>query len=233
VTATATKRALHPDDPRTRWPIFSFGDAAKFLGGSERTLRDWAHPRGDREPVITSFETRGRQPVLPFIGFAEAYVLLSLRKVGLPLQRIRPAVRELKSTIGLDHALASRNLYTDGAEVLYHYADDENDLTVVRSGQRLFRQMIESYLKRIHYGADGWADRLELPDYGHATVIVDPRMAFGRPLVQSGGARVQDIVDRFNAGESIDSLAEDFRVPAEDIEDVLRVETRSAGRTAA
>ena len=59
---------------------------------------------------------------MPFIGFAEAYVLSAFRRAGVPLQRIRPAVDVLSSEIGLEHALASKKLYTDGAEVLYDYA---------------------------------------------------------------------------------------------------------------
>ena len=32
------------------------------------------------------------------------------------MQRIRPAIQALKIGLGIDHALASRRLYTDGAE---------------------------------------------------------------------------------------------------------------------
>ncbi len=63
---------------------------------------------------------------MPFIGFAEAYVLSVFRRAGVPMQRIRPAVEVLSSGIGVDHALASRRLYTDGAEVLYDYASRAN-----------------------------------------------------------------------------------------------------------
>jgi hypothetical protein len=35
------------------------------------------------------------------------------------MQRIRPAIDVLSQEVGLEHALASRRLYTDGAEVLF------------------------------------------------------------------------------------------------------------------
>jgi hypothetical protein len=59
------------------------------------------------------------------------------------MQRIRPVVGVLTSTIGVEHALASKKLYTDGAEVLLDYAskraeDELPKLTVVRTGQRQF-----------------------------------------------------------------------------------------------
>ena len=169
---------------------------------------------------------------MPFIGFAEAYVLSAFRRAGVPMQRIRPAVKVLASGIGIEHALASERLYTDGAEVLYDYATTEHDeelrgLTVVRTGQRQFAEIVRDYLKRITYGGDGWASRLRLPAYQRAEVIVDPRQAFGMPLVVRGSARVEDLVDRFVAGDALAEIADDFGVPEVEVEDVVRVATRA------
>jgi hypothetical protein len=91
------------------------------------------------------------------------------------MQRIRPAVEVLCTGIGVDHALASRRLYTDGAEVLYDYATEHDEeelggLTVVRTGQREFAEIVRDYLKRITYGDDGWASQVRLPTYQHADV---------------------------------------------------------------
>lgn len=170
---------------------------------------------------------------MPFIGFAEAYVLSSFRRAGVPLQRIRPAVEVLAKKIGIEHALASQRLYTDGAEVLYDYAhqrggDDFLDLVVVRTGQGQFSDLIQDYLKRIEYGGDGWASSVHLPTYEQAGVVVDPKIAFGLPLVVHGGARVEDLVDRFQAGDSVAEIAVDFAVPPAEVEDVIRVATKAA-----
>ena len=52
------------------------------------------------------------------------------------------------------------------------------------------------------------------------------------PLVVHGGARVEDLVDRFVAGDTLADIAEDFGVPEPEVEDVVRVATRAAaGRT--
>jgi uncharacterized protein (DUF433 family) len=167
---------------------------------------------------------------VPFVGFAEAFVLAALRGAGVPMQRIRPAVAKLSAEIGLEHALASQQVYTDGAELIFDYAsrsDDEALLTVVRTGQQHFAEIVRDYLKRITYGADGWAERLRLPAY-RAEVTVDPRQAFGQPMVVHGGARVEDLVDRFQAGDGFRELAIDFGVPLAEVEDVIRVALRLA-----
>jgi len=208
-------------------------ETATFLDVPKSTVHWWARSQDAEHPLITCFPSRGRQATVPFIGFAEAFVLSSFRRAAVPLQRIRPAVEVLEKEIGVEHALASKRLYTDGAEVLFDYANKSGErkvmeLTVVRTQQRQFTDVVKGYLRRIQYGRDGWADSVRLPTYERAEVIVDPRVAFGLPLVVHGGARVEDLVDRFRAGDSVSEIATDFSVPPEEVEDVIRVATRVA-----
>jgi uncharacterized protein (DUF433 family) len=210
--------------------LFTLRESSAYLQTPISTLHAWAHPK-DGEPLVTVFPRAGRQATVPFIGFAEVFVLSALHSAGVPMQRIRPAVAKLSAEIRLDHALASHRVYTDGAELIFDYAahsDDEALLTVVRTGQQHFADIIRDYLKRITYGDDGWAERLQLPAYARAEVTVDPHQAFGQPLVAHGGARVEDLVDRFQAGDGFAEIASDFGVPAEEVEDVIRVALRLA-----
>jgi uncharacterized protein (DUF433 family) len=231
LASTATPpRPLGHDDPRLGVPLFTLRESAAYLHTPVSTLHAWAHPDSG-EPLVTVFPRAGRRATVPFVGFAEAFVLGALRGAGVPMQRVRPAVAKLSAEIGLDHALTSQLVYTDGAELIFDYAaqsDDEALLTVVRTGQQHFAEVIRRYLKRITYGDDGWAERLRLPAYAKAEVTVDPRQAFGQPLVVHGGARVEDLVDRFQAGDGFADIASDFGVPAEEVEDVIRVALRIA-----
>jgi uncharacterized protein (DUF433 family) len=229
-TTSRALAGLPPDDPRLSRPLFTLRESAAYLDVPASTLHLWAHPPG-AEPLVTVFPRAGRSATVPFVGFAEGFVLSALRKAGVPMQRIRPAVAKLSQEFGLDHALASRRVYTDGAEVIFDYAKQTEDralLTVVRTGQQHFEEVIRGYLKRITYGDDGWAEQLRLPAYATAEVLVDPRQAFGQPLVVHGGARVEDLVDRFQAGDGFADIAADFGVPAPEVEDVIRVALRLA-----
>jgi hypothetical protein len=116
--------------------LYGIGEAAEYLSVPSSTLTTWAYERrrgaGVRpfqaEPIITAVRPEHRSdPAVPFIGLAEAYTLAAFRKAGVPMQRVRPALDVLATELGLEHSLASRRLYTDGAEVLYDYAQHAGD----------------------------------------------------------------------------------------------------------
>src|SRR6202022_2040716 len=120
---------------------------------------------------------------------------------GVPMQRIRPALVRLEEQIGLAHALASKKLFTDGVEILYDYGERGDDpaaakaareLVVVRNNQRVFNEVVEDYLRRIDFAADGYAQVIHLPAYEKADVVVDPSRGFGQPIFARGGVRLED-----------------------------------------
>ncbi|MHB8658535.1 MAG: hypothetical protein ACYC91_11365 [Solirubrobacteraceae bacterium] len=231
MTTLATPQIPLPgDDRRMTVALFTLHECATYLQTPLSTLHAWARPK-DGAPLVTVLPTAGRQAMVPFVGFAEAFVLGALRWAGVPMQRIRPAVRRLSDAIGLEHALTSQRVYTDGAELIFGYAttsDDEELLTVVRIGQEHLADVIRGYLKRITYGDDGWAQRMHLPAYRHADVTVDPAAAFGQPLVVHGGARAEDLVWAGPCGRRLRGNRGRLDVPSDEIEDVIRVAVRLA-----
>jgi uncharacterized protein (DUF433 family) len=226
-------------DPRFSKPLYTVSEAASYVGVPRSTFATWMHGyvkhassgrdiRGDA--LLTSVGDNGL--TVPFIGLAEGMVLAAFRETGLPLQRIRAALARLEDEHELEHALASKHLYTDGAEILYDYAKAHDDkqlglLTVVRTGQRVFHDVIERYLKRIEYRGD-WACRLILPTTENEILVVDPARAFGQPVFKHGGARLVDVRNRVLAGESVELVADDYGVPIADVQAALGTEAGSA-----
>jgi uncharacterized protein (DUF433 family) len=217
------------DRSRFDLPLYTVAEAARIIDVPRSTLATWvkgyvrrsqdrANVVGDA--VITSLvPANAAEPSIPFVGLAEALVLAAVRRSGVPVQRIRPALDQLQRGIGVEHALASRELYTDGAELLFDYGDARRDtaegdaalnLVVVRSGQRVFAAVIEDYLRRIEYAEDGYASLIHVPVYERAEVVADPTRSFGAPVFERGGARVDDVLHRFWAGESLDELSAEF-----------------------
>jgi uncharacterized protein (DUF433 family) len=232
-------------DIRFDVPLYTLAEAARALGVPPSTFATWARgykrSSGSRrswhgDPIVTSLGGPARQPSIPFIGLAEGMVLAAVRRAGVPLQRVRPALAALTAEIGVDHALASKRLYTDGAELLFDYAEEVasvdaevvRDLVVIRSRQRVFADVIEQYLKLISYGPDEYASKIQLPAYEYAVVVVDPKRSFGQPIFERSAVPVSNVLERFWAGEDIDTVSAEFGVPRPEIEDVLRATSRRA-----
>ncbi len=237
--------SVAPTDERFTMPLYSVTEAAFHIDVPVSTFRSWTHgyarPGRERravtgESIVTTLP-RDAGVSVPFVGLAEGHALAAIRRTGVPLQRIRPALRRLQDELGIEHVLASRSLYTDGAEVLYDFAESQGDtlearsardLVVVRNSQRVFNEIVDSYLRRVDFASDGWAQSIHLPKYGTADVVVDPRRSFGVPIFARGGVRLETILAAFKAGADIPDLTEEFGVFREDLLSVLRVHTEAA-----
>jgi uncharacterized protein (DUF433 family) len=230
---------------RFETPLYSVSEAARYVGVPATTFTTWlkgyARQPSGRSPVvgapIVSAVRTERGLAVPFIGLAEGLVLAAFRRAGVPLQRIRPALDRLQDQLGIEHALAAKATYTDGAEILYDFAEQQGDtvearsareLVVVRNDQRVFADVVDAYLHRVEFAADGYARLIRLPGYRWSSVVADPSRSFGQPVFEHGGARVEDVLARFQAGEPLDVVSAEFGVPPEDLEDALRVATRQA-----
>ncbi len=219
---------LQADDSRISVPLYTIAEAAQYVGLPYSTLQSWINPSGGRDPLVTSLVRTGYEASIPFIGLAEAFVLQVARAAGVPRHRIRDGVEAVKNELGLEHALASQLLYTDGAELLVRYAAEDDDLEVARTRQRQLTKTVKHQLKLITYAGDGYAARLCLPGYDPANVVVDPAVAFGYPVVKGKGTRVKDVLERFWAGEGLRAIAYDFDLNEEAVEALLRAQTRPA-----
>ncbi len=49
-----------------------------------------------------------------------------------------------------------------------------------------------------------------------------------QPIFAHGGAKLEDVLGAFQAGESLDALAQEYGVPVTELEDALRVASRLA-----
>lgn len=226
-------------------PLYTVHEAARYLGVPVSTLASWTRTRRDRsfesrggvEPsLVSSFHAVHGAPGISFIGLAEGMVLAALRRSGAMPQRIHRAMTFLTQELGIHHPLASQRLHSDGPEILHDHglrargsdaARAVDDLVVVRSGRQAFTTVVEAYLSHITFGPDGYASSIRLPAYEVADVVVDPTRGFGQPIFSEGGARLDDALAMFRAGEPLEIVAAEFGVSREHLEDAVRVATRT------
>lgn len=220
-----------PSDVRFTSPLYTVRDAARLLRVPPPTFREWVFPHHGARPLVAVIPSDLRHEAeIPFAGLVEGLVIAALRRPrkegkAPSMQYIRKAVSHIEQKIGLEHALASRRLLTDGAKILYDHRQDEEDaqlLVEVTTDNVVFTEVVQRWLQLITFGGDDWAEELTLPTEKPGILRVSPRRAFGRPLLTAGGAPLLDVLERFYAYEPVDSIAEDFGVSSEVILDAVR-----------
>jgi uncharacterized protein (DUF433 family) len=53
------------------------------------------------------------------------------------------------------------------------------------------------------------------------SVVIDPRISFGRPIINGSGITTSILVRRVDAGETVEHLAHDYGLSADKIADAL------------
>lgn len=239
-------------DPRDL-PAYPLLEVARYLRIPAGTLRAWVAGQSYRVrdarrrflPVIEPPNGSAKRPIfLSFNNVVEAHVLDGLRREHqVSLQRVRAAVKTIRRLFPDGrHPLAEHDLLTspNGLDVFLDRYTELIDLT--RDGQVAMRRVLEAHLRRVDRDARGVAIRLypflrkRSPEGAHGeaaleeprAVVMDPTIAFGRPVIAGTGIPTSIVADRYYAGESIDELARDYDRPREEIEEALRCELRPA-----
>jgi uncharacterized protein (DUF433 family) len=223
--ATRHKDIYRNRDPRAipAYPVF---EAARYLGIPEPKLRAWVGGKPGFKPVIKVPEDSDGQ--LSFFNLVEAFVIYGLRtRHGLTLQRVRQNVDALRSLAAhSEHPLADLDLATFAREV---YIDRPNELlNVSHPGQLGLQEVLRPVLERVEKDILGVARLYPFtrpePSSSPKLIVIDPLIAFGRPVIRGTGIPTAVIHERWKAGDSAKSLAEDYDRPEEEIEEALRYE---------
>jgi uncharacterized protein (DUF433 family) len=207
-------------------PLLTPFEVSEHLQIPERTVRHWLTQSADGSPLVHHIrpERRGR-PSVPFVALVEAYVLRSLRNLGLSTGLIRSATADVRKQFGTEYGLASRRIVTDGVDVFIHYLDSD-ELARVGDSQIPIRQVIDDYLKYIAWDeGDEFPARLTLRRYDPAVaeVVIDPRFAWGAPVVEPARVPVTAVLGMWRAGEPLDVVADEYGLSVEQVKALVRV----------
>jgi uncharacterized protein (DUF433 family) len=210
-------------DLKTDVPLYTVTEAARHLGLAPSTLRYWVSTKHLVRQLPP--EVRG-SATLPFMALAEAQFIHGMRGAGLSLQAVTEGVMALKKKLGPDY-LVRQHLAHDGRDVLVDLGRDEgSEWHRARDSQGGITGVIDLGLERISWADDGRPQRVTLAGYEGADVIVDPRFAFGQPMLQDRGVRVEDVAQLFFAGEPIQTVADEFDVQPAAVEAIVRAYAR-------
>jgi uncharacterized protein (DUF433 family) len=159
---------------------FTTVDIARLLGRSPSQIAAWL--RGSPPLIEADYQPLHGRPVLSFDALVEARAISHFLGEGVKPARLRRIVAGLRRSTGAKHPLAlDRQLVTDGFRLLEltdggHLVNLANE---VYAHQGLMRQAL---VGRVIYRG-GQARFFEPDPVGAPLIRVDPRLAFGRPVI--------------------------------------------------
>jgi uncharacterized protein (DUF433 family) len=210
-----------------RDPLLTPKETARHLQIPQSTLYYWLAEEADGTPLVHKVapERRG-WPSVPFVAVVEAYVLRSLRDLGLRKHKIRDAAEAVRREFKTPYGLATRKIVTDGVDIFLDYAD--GDIARVGDQQRPIREVLDSYLKYIGWDSnDEFASTLKLRQYPDvAPVIIDPRFGWGAPVIEANHVPVDAVVNMWLAGDSLEEVAYEYDLTPEQAESICRAAQR-------
>jgi uncharacterized protein (DUF433 family) len=210
---------------------YTIAEAARYLRLPAATLRSWvlgrqyptAEGSGQFPPLIRPASKK--PPLLSFSNLIEAHVLRSLRtEHGVSVKALRDALRYAEKTLQIDRLLLRPELRTEAGNVFLKRYGELIDLTA--SGQLAMHVLLLDHLNRVEWDSDRFPVRLypfvsaTVPDE-RKPIVIDPRLAFGRPVVERKVISTSTIVDRIDAGESVEDVAADYDLRLAEIKQAI------------
>jgi uncharacterized protein (DUF433 family) len=213
---------------------YSLAEAARYLRLPAATLRSWvlgrhypkAEGSGEFPPLL---QPASRQPpLLSFSNLIEAHVLRSLRtEHGVPVKALRSALAYAERTLGIPRLLLRPELRAEAGKVFLDRYGELIELSA--SGQLAMRRLFDEHLKRVEWDRSKTPVRLypflsAAAPSAERPIVIDPRIAFGRPVVLSKGISTSAIVGRIDAGETVPDVAADYDLGHSEVEQAILYE---------
>jgi len=166
--------------------------------------------------------------MLSFNNLIEAHVLRALRlDHAVSLDAVRKALEYAQAELNIDRLLLREDLRAGAGELfLDRYG---HLLNLSRSGQLAMREVFEQHLKRVEWDSASLPIRLypflsAISNTPDRPIAIDPRIAFGRPVIARSGISTRVIAERIDAGEELGAVTADYEITDDEVRQAVLYE---------
>lgn len=210
-------------------PRYSYEEAGCYIGLPKSTVRAWfAGTTYGSHPNIKQFNpilVPASPGLLSFYDITSAHILMAFKARQVRPDDIRFIVESLNREYPLSrYPLLGKNFFLFGKDVVIKKLGTRLNLT--RARQLGIKQVMDRFLLRVEVDAHDMPIRLtplRTTNFvrGKGFIVIDPTLASGRPVVKGTGVAAEVISRRNKSGESIASLARDYRMSPRAIKEAI------------
>lgn len=212
--------------------VYGYREAARLTGLKRECVREWFRTRSadaKRYPVFLSdYESLDGGRAISFLDLIDVFVAGQLREHGVSLQTLRRVYTRLQDELKAKHPFCRSELLSDGKIVFTRGMDakGQEELKEVLTRQKVFPSIILPFLKKIDYG-----EMSKLAERWHIArmVVIDPRICFGKPIVEEYSIPTAVLADAYQANDQdAERVADWFNVNAEHVLAAVEFESNMA-----
>jgi uncharacterized protein (DUF433 family) len=212
--------------------VYDINEAARFTGLKRARVREWFRGRVSDpipRPVFRSdYAGVGEGHSISFLDLVEVFIAGQLRGHGVSLQYIRRAHAKLQKDWETRHPFSKQDIRTDGKEIFVCALDGPARQIVyeVVTKNQVFESIILPTLEKIDYDE---ASNLAMKWHLAPLVVLDPRVCFGKPIVEPVGITTHVLAASYFAhGQNAKAVADWYEIEAEHVMAAVEFETRYA-----
>jgi len=214
-------------------PIYPIATASRLVNMKKWTVRrylkgyqyDYELTRVKQPPVVKgdSFQ----EPYASFLDLIDLTFIRELLKRGFYLPTIRKALDEARKWLGSEH-FGRSEFFTCGInEIALRLPKDGSMVALLTGGQSVFPQIIEQFSEKLDFEdvtRFGFARRW-YPSGMNREIVIDPEIAFGRPVISGTGIPTSNIYDLFlGENKEIQPVSKWFNIPIAQAQTAVRFE---------
>ncbi len=215
-TLTVTYKKGKDWRDRLYLPAYRVSEAAKYSGISTQAVSYWRRTNPERP----------KGSGVSYLELVEVAFVATFRAHGVSLQRIRKARDYAARMLKSKYPFAEHKWLTEGHHLMLELRELEggaladNPAVADKYSQWTWRELIDERSTQFDY-EQGIALTWHV-DGRDSRVKIDPRISFGKPAVS--GVSTWVLKARWEAGESIAEIQDDYRLSEKDIRDALSFE---------
>jgi uncharacterized protein (DUF433 family) len=214
--------AREPWRKRLYLPSYHVQEAARYARTTPKTIRTW-QGQGD---LVQAIAARDPELSLSYMQLIEVAVVAAFRRAGIKLRDIKAARDWLATTFKSEYPFAQFDFKRRGKELLVDYAKASREkskgqlISPSKGGQLVWEPMVGDLLSEFEYDRN-IAMRWHVIGRDEP-IIIDPRVSFGAPNIL--GVPTWVLKGRWEAGESVPEIAEDFDLKPALVAEALKFE---------
>ncbi len=213
--------------------LYTPAEAARITGTKPREVSRWLFGYKDNggdfhSPLwTTQIPIDGKivgQKVIGFRDLMELRIIKEFTKHGVSLRTIRAALESASQIFGTPYPFTAHRFLTDGESIFIEAVESDPTLTDLIKRQLVFDEIIRpSLYEGIEFSSTGEAVRW-YPLKRSKSVIVDPEVSFGKPVLSRFGIPTELIKKAVEVEGDTKLVALQFDIPIAEVNAALKFE---------